>query len=118
MVNQKTTKQNQIELTIVMLSAACCMPGMTVFDEQAERIIRQALSETGIDARLEIIPASKAFFSGAFKKIMNELMVMMNQGKIGAPAILINNQVISYGVPALEIMKEALYRFDKERKEQ
>lgn len=107
------TNQNQPKLTIIILSAACCMPGMAGFDKQAEKIIKQAMTETGINARFEIIPATKAFFSGTLRKVINELMVMSNQGKMGAPAILINGEVISYGVPTLEVMKEALNKFTK-----
>lgn len=111
MVGRKMTNQNQPKLTIIMLSAACCMPGMAGFDEQAEKIIKQAMTETGINARFEIVPATKAFFSGTLRKAINELMVMSNQGKMGTPAILINGEVISYGVPTLEVMKEALNKF-------
>lgn len=111
----KMTNQDQPKPTIIMLSAACCMPGMAGFDAQAEKVIRQAMSETGVNARFEIVPATKAFFSGALRRVINELMVMANQGKMGAPAVLINGEVVSYGVPTLEIMKEALSKFKEEK---
>jgi len=82
-----------------MLTAKDSIPGMATFDDQTERIIKQAISETGVVARFEIVPATKAFFSGALKKVMNELMVMANQGKMGAPTVLIDGQIISYGIP-------------------
>lgn len=104
-------KKEEKKITVVMLSAACCMPGMAGFDTQAEKVIRQAMTETGVEARFETVPATKAFFSGSLRKVINELMVMTNQGKIGTPAILINGEVISYGVPTLEVMKEALNKF-------
>ncbi len=97
--------------TIVMLSAACCIPGMAGFDTQAEKVIQQAITETGVKARFETVPATKAFFSGHLRKVINELMVMSEQGKIGTPAILINGEVISYGVPTLKAMKDALSKF-------
>jgi len=43
-------------------------------------------------------------------------MAMFDQGKIRAPAILINGEVVSYGVPTLEKMKEALNKFPKQNK--
>lgn len=109
------TSHNQPHLTIIMLSTACCMPGMAGFDKQAEKIIKQAIIETGINARFEVIPATKAFFNSTLRKAINELMVMSNQGKMGAPAVLINGRVISYGVPTLETMKEALNKFTKDK---
>ncbi len=96
--------------TIIMLSAACCIPGMAGFDTQAEKVIHQAMTETGVEARFEVVPATKAFYSGALREVLNELMVLANQGKIGTPAILINGEVVSYGVPTLEVMKEALVK--------
>lgn len=110
-IGNKMTNQDEPKTTIIMLSAACCIPGMAGFDTQAEKVIRQAMSETGVNARLETVPATKAFFNGHLKKVINELMVMSNQGKIGTPVILINGEVISYGVPTLEKMKEALAKF-------
>ena len=97
-----------------MLSAACCIPGMANFDKQAEQVIKQAIAENKVNARFEIVPATKAFFSGALKKVINELMVMANQGKIAAPAILINGEVVSYGVPTVEVMKKAIDKFTKD----
>lgn len=111
MIGRKMTNQNQPKLAIIMLSAACCMPGMAGFDEQAKKIIKQAIIETGIDARFEIVPATKAFFSSVLRKVINELMVMANQGKMGTPVVLINGEVVSYGVPTLEVMKKVLNKF-------
>lgn len=107
----KMANQDKPKITIIMLSAACCMPGMAGFDAQAEKVIRLAISETGVDARFEMVPATKAFFNGSLKKVINELLVMNSQGKIGVPAVLINGEIVSYGAPTLEIMKEALNKF-------
>lgn len=97
-----------------MLSAACCLPGMAGFDEQAKKIVEQALAETGANAQLKVVPATTAMFGGGIpRKVLNELMMMFNQGKMGAPAILINGEVISYGIPTLEKMKEVLNQLPK-----
>lgn len=99
------------KITIIMLSAACCVPGMANFDERAKQVIELALKETGGDAEIKLIPATQAFFNSSLRKVINELMLMTNQGKLGTPAILINGEVVSFGVPTLEIMKDALNKF-------
>lgn len=94
---------------IVIISASCCVPGMEAFDEQARRAVEQAITETGVEARVKVMPATTAFFGGAPRKVMGELMAMSNQGKIGAPAILVNGQAVSYGSPVdMDAIKSAL----------
>lgn len=102
-------------MKIIILSGACCIPSMAGFDKQAQEIVQKAIFETGVEAQVKIVPATTAIFGGGVpKKVTGELMAMFNQGKMGAPAILINGEVISYGVPTLEKMKEALNKFTKE----
>ena len=112
MLNQK-----QSGLRIVILSGACCIPSMASFDKQAEQVIERAITETGVKDQVKVVPATTAIFGGGVsKKVMGELMAMFDQGKISAPAILINGEVVSYGVPTLEKMKEALNKFPKQNK--
>lgn len=111
----KVINPNPLQLTVVMISGACCIPGMAAFDCQAKSIIEQAISETGVNAQLKIIPATTAMYGGVSRKIIGELMAMFNTGKVGMPAILIAGEVISYGVPKLEDMKDALNKFAAEK---
>ncbi|TSA31992.1 MAG: hypothetical protein D4R64_16875 [Porphyromonadaceae bacterium] len=115
-VNETELIQNDKEnskdmLNVIIISAACCVPGMAAFDEQARKVIDKAISETGIIAKITMVPATSAMFGGAYRKIMNDMIQMNNKGKIVAPAILINKEVVSYGVPNLEDMKTALKKF-------
>lgn len=96
-------------MDVIIISAACCVPGMGAFDEQARRVIDQAISETGVEAKVTLVPATTAMV--AFNKVIRELMAMHGQGKLGAPAVLVNGEVVSYGVPQVEDMKAALRRF-------
>ncbi len=106
---ESTVNHERSGANIVILSAACCIPSMAGFDKQAEQIVGKAITETGIEAEVKIVPVTTAIFGGGVpKKVMGELMAMFNQGKIAAPAVLINGEVISYGIPTPEIMKEAL----------
>lgn len=101
-------RRNETPVGIVIISAACCMPGMAPFDEQASRIVEQAISETGVKAQVKIMPATTAFFGGVPKQIMAELINMSQSGQLPVPAILINGKPLSYGVPELENVKSAL----------
>ncbi len=103
--NQNDSKE---KVGIVIVSASCCLPGMAPFDEQARRVIDQAVSETGIAAEVKMMPATTAMMGGVPKGIMEQLIGLFNQGKIGLPAILINGKPVSFGVPRVEDVKAAL----------
>ena len=94
---------------IIIISGSCCIPGMAPFDEQAKRVIEQAISETGVKAQVKIIPASTAFFGAVPKEIMIKIITEFNQsGRMPVPAVLINGRIVSYGVPQVEDIKNAL----------
>ncbi len=95
-------------VSVVIISAACCMPGMAPLDEQARRIVEQAISETGVEAQVKIMPATTAFFGGVPKHIMAELVNLSQSERLPVPAILINGKPVSYGIPELEHLKSAL----------
>ena len=113
----KIVKPHSSKATVIMLSAACCIPSMAPFDDRAKKIIEQAILETGIDAQFKLVPATTAMFGGGIpRKVMGELMSMFNQGKVTGPVILINGEVVSYSVPALETMKAALSKLSGKNK--
>ena len=43
-------------MTILVLSAACCYPGMATLDEQAKKVIEQAARESDVETEVKIIP--------------------------------------------------------------
>lgn len=106
---EKPKESDDKKNNVIIISASCCIPGMDAFDRQAQAIIDQAISETGVSAKITLVPAPTAMV--AFPKVINELMAMHSEGKIGVPAILINNEIVSYGVPRIEDMKTALKKF-------
>ncbi len=101
-------RRRETPVGIVIISAACCMPRMAPLDEQARRIVKQAISETGVIAQVKIMQATTTFFGGVPKQIMVELINMSQSGQLPVPAILINGKPISYGMPELENIKSAL----------
>ncbi len=95
---------------VVIISGSCCIPGMAPFDEAAQHIVEQAVSETGVAAHVRVVPASNAMFGGVPVKVTAQLMSEANTGRMPLPAVLINGEVVSLGVPSLEEMKKALIR--------
>lgn len=101
-------QQSNAKIGVLIISAACCMPGMAPLDEQARHIVEQAISETGVKAQVKIMPATTAFFGGVPRQIMAELINLSQSGRLPVPAILINGKPVSYGMPELENFKSAL----------
>lgn len=96
-------------LGVIIISGSCCIPGMAPFDEQARRIVEQAISETDVKAQVKIIPASTAFFGSVPKEVMTKIITEFNQSdRMPLPAVLINGRIVSYGVPQVEDIKTAL----------
>jgi hypothetical protein len=100
-----------MELNIVIISAACCIPGVAAFDEQARRVLDLAVAETGVEVRVSMMPATSAYFGGAPKEVIAKLMSDMQSGTLSVPVILINGRAVSYGVPTVEQIKSALLDF-------
>ncbi len=97
------------EVGIVLISGSCCLPGMAPFDEQARRIVEQAVAETGIKAQLTTLPVSKAYFGGVPRSVLDQLSEKLNQtGQLPLPAVLINGAPVSMGVPTLDTIITAL----------
>ncbi len=94
---------------IVIISGSCCIPGMAVFDEQARRIVQQAITETGVEAQVRMMPATSAYFGGVPREVMAQIMNVFNQtGRMPLPAVLVNGKAVSYGVPNVEDIKAVL----------
>ncbi len=101
-------KDSNQGMNILIVSAACCVPGLAPLDEQARRIIEQVLSETGVEAQVQVMPATNAFFGAVPKSIMAELMNRFQTGQMPVPAVLIDGKPVAFGVAELENFKPAL----------
>jgi TRC40/GET3/ArsA family transport-energizing ATPase len=89
---------------VVIVSASCCVRGMEAFDEQARRVVQQAIAETGVEALVDVMPATTAFLGGIPRPIMTELMTRAQTGQMPVPAVLVDGKPISYGVPGVKEM--------------
>ena len=95
-------------MTILIISSACCNPSMAVFDEQAKKVAEQAIRETGVNAEVKIIPGATAIYGGVIPRpLVNQLMARFSRNQQG-PAVVIDGEIISYGVPQLENVKAKL----------
>jgi hypothetical protein len=84
---------------------------MAPFDEQAQRIIEQAIAETGVDAQLTILPIKQAFYGGIPRSVMDQMGEKVDQtGQIPLPAVLINGTLVALGVPTLDMITTAIYQ--------
>ncbi len=108
-LRREDPRAGDVGVGVVIITGSCCIPGMRPFDEQAHRVVKQAIAESGVPAQVKELPASSALFGGAPKTVVAELVQMLNEGgRIGLPAVLINGTVISYGVPTVEAITAAL----------
>ncbi len=105
---QLSFRKKDSQAGVIIISGSCCIPGMAPFDEQAKRVVEQAASEAEVRAQVKVIPASTAYFGGVPKEVMNKIIAFSQSGKMPLPAILINGEVVSYGVPKVEDIKTAL----------
>ncbi len=97
------------EAIILIVSGTCCVPQLAIPDQQAQQIIHQALEETGIPAQVRTLTISSALSGGIPSEILKSLEGAVDASNImRLPAIFINNQLISFGVPKLDAIKNAL----------
>jgi hypothetical protein len=97
------------EVVILIVSGTCCVPQLAVLDQQVQQIIHQALEETGITAQVRTVTISSALSGGIPLEILKSIGLAIDASNImRLPAVLINNRFISFGVPQLDVIKNAL----------
>ncbi len=101
---------------VIIITVSCCTPGVAPFEEQARRVVEQAISESGVMAQMKMVPATTAFFGGATRGAMAKLVADANQGQLKVPPILIDGKATFYGVPKIEEVKTALLQAAEARK--
>lgn len=101
------------KMKITVLSLACCNPAFAVHDQQYISRIKEALQRINIEAQVELVAASDAFF-GLKVGYIRKLWPLFNKyGMAVAPALFINGELTLYGgVPSLEKIIEVI---EKER---
>ncbi len=103
------TKPKKQGIGVVVVTGACCIPGMAPFDAEAERIVKQAATETGVEIQFKAVPVLLAIQGGLGKNVLQEGLTRFQESdKLPLPAVLINGKIIKYGVPNLDLVKSAL----------
>ncbi len=97
------------KMKITVLSVACCNPASGVCDQQYISRIKEALSKINVEAQVDLVAASDAFFGGKAGYI-SKLMPLFNKyGMAVAPALFINGELTLYGgVPSVEKLVEVI----------
>lgn len=103
------SQEGKAAVGVVIVSGSCCIPGMAPLDERARRVVEQAILETGIKARVGMLPATTALAGGVPEEVVSRLVQKFNQsGQVGLPAILVEGKAVSFGLPEVEGVKAAL----------
>jgi hypothetical protein len=69
---------------VAIISASCCFPGVAPFEEQAKRIVEQAITESAVNAEVKVLPVS-SYYHSIPREVVPKLIADYNQGKISAP---------------------------------
>ena len=97
------------EAVVLIVSGTCCFPQLAALDQQARQIIDQALKETGVPAQVRTVTASSAVRGAIpFEVLQSTGLASEVSNIMRLPAVLINNRLISFGVPKLDAIKNAL----------
>jgi hypothetical protein len=95
-------------MTVFILSASCCYPGLAKFDDQTKMVVEQAASESGIPTEVKVLCGPAAVYSGVLPgTVMKSLVNKFYRTRVG-PAVVINGEVVFMGLPPLAGMKETL----------
>jgi hypothetical protein len=108
-MEQPHSTNQRFEPIILVISGACCVPQLAFSDQQAIKIIDQALQEIGITAQTRTLTISSALTGGIPMEILQAIGIATDPSVImRLPAVFINGRLISFGVPDLQMIKNAL----------
>lgn len=98
-------------LKLIVLSVSCCSPDprMPVYDQQYLSRIKEALSRTKVEADVELLPATNAFFSLKAGYLRKLLPLFNKFGPAVAPALFVDGELALYGgVPTVDRLVETI----------
>ncbi len=96
-------------MEIVVLTLACCNPALAPQDQQYMERIKEALARMNVEAKVELVPGSEAFF-GVKAGYVRKLWPLFNKhGLAVAPALFIDKELVLYGgVPSVDKLVEII----------
>ncbi len=97
------------EMRITVLSMACCNPSLAVYDQQYVSKINEVLEKTNVQAKVEVVSGTDAFFGMKLSYIRKLGPLFNKYGMAVAPALFINEDLVLYGgVPPVGKIEEAI----------
>lgn len=97
--------------TIVLVSGACCFPPLRALDAEARRVITSAIDSSGVSARVVEMSSSQAYYGGLPRELAEAGRKRRDEVGIAMfPTVLVDLEVVSYGVPTVDVMVGALER--------
>lgn len=94
---------------ITVLSAACCNPAFEAHDREYLARIREVLRKTGLEAQVDVLPATDAVFGAKLGYVRQLMPLFRKYGLAVAPALFVDQDLVLYGgVPTMEKLEEVL----------
>ncbi len=98
-----------MKTSVLIVNGSCCMPQMVPLEAQARQIVEKVIAEERADVEIRTMTMSEAYYGGLPRSMVASLMDQFRQtGDIGLPAVLVNGEVATTGVPDPERLRAAL----------
>jgi hypothetical protein len=102
------------KLRLTLLSFACCNPKLAVHDKTYLERIKEALTQLGTEAEIDLVHATDAMMSKRYGFMSEIIPVFDKYGQAVTPALFVNQKLELYGgVPTLEKLVEVLGKYTK-----
>lgn len=103
-------EKNKEHINMIIIKSGCCNKLSASIEENFKSSIDQAIHETGSYVKITEVKAHFGMLENIGKKISSEIFEFIKIGKPFLPIVMINGEVISYGVPTYELIKNSLIK--------
>lgn len=99
-------------VVVQVVIGGCCGPTTSPFDDRVEAVVRQAVTESGVQADLRRLSISEAYYGAVPPAVVERLAAESRQsGASPLPVVLMNGAIVTSGVlPDIEELRTALRR--------
>lgn len=103
------SRQNNDKTSILIVNGSCCMPQMAPLEEQVLRMVEQVIAEEHLDAVVQTMSMSQAYFGGIPRAILvPEMEKSARTGEMGLPVVMVDGKVATRGLPDPATLRAAL----------
>lgn len=90
---------------VIIISGSCCNPGMASLDDLAKAVVEQAIAKAKVNAVVKTITATSAYSGGIPRDIVVKILARGSElGMNMFPAVMVDGEVVSHGVPNVDEM--------------